>query len=198
MRGSTAGLADGIISPSHTAHGILLELLDTIISSFVIAPTIVGYWRGTWNLMNHYLYPNDLLSSSISSLIIGIFGHLIFNIFQDTFKNTFNRDKHRLIYYIASRVYTALFGIVCVNGWRGGWQLIDRYTTTSNVSIVLLITVTCVIILLLLKASRNISASPFFLATDDAGEYFDIPTMFKTSVRETTSKSSSSVVITCY
>lgn len=125
MRGSTAGLADGT-DPYYnkmTYHSAFLQVLDTFFASFVIGPLVVTYWRGTWNLSDKFLLPHDKLHSSFASLVIGIIGHLIFTTFQGFFKNLFDPNEHRLTFYLGSRLYTSIFAIICVNTWRGGWQV---------------------------------------------------------------------------
>lgn len=116
MRGSTAGLADGVLNPRISFYAILLQLLDISYVTFVLATAVVTYWRGTWNLVTHYLYPDNPTCSAVASLLIGINGHLIFTGFQSLFRNSFNPDKHRLLYYVGSRCYTYVYGFVCVNG----------------------------------------------------------------------------------
>lgn len=126
MRGSTAGIADGELQmerSKNTYHNLLLNLLDISFTSFVCGPLVVSYWRGTWNLSAEYLYHHDINKSSIASLVIGIIGHLVFTIFQDTFKGLFDPNDHRLTFYLGSRLYTSIFAIICVNTWRGGWQV---------------------------------------------------------------------------
>lgn len=130
MRGSTAGLSDGDIQMEQRRskspyHSLLLHLIDISFTSFVSAPLVVGYWRGTWNLSSEYIYPHNKLYSSIASLIIGIIGHLVFTIFQGTFKALFDPNEHRLTFYIGSRLYSSIFAIICVNTWRGGWQVMN-------------------------------------------------------------------------
>lgn len=126
MRGSNAGLASGGFQRERGKmkyHNYLLHVLDTIFTSFVIGPLVVSYWRGTWNLSAEYLFPHDKLHSSVASLVIGILGHLVFTIFQGTFKGLFNPNEHRLTFYIGSRLYTSIFAVICVNTWRGGWMV---------------------------------------------------------------------------
>ncbi|XP_050089560.1 uncharacterized protein LOC126573456 isoform X1 [Anopheles aquasalis] len=197
MRGSIAGIEDGFVGvrrksivaggvpvtekPLHEAptyHEHLLQLIDYLYASLVVAPLVVGYWRGTWNLMAEYIYPSDLRTSLLVSLAIGIVGHLMFNLFQASFRQHLNADKHRIVFYVGSRGYTFLYGMVCVNGWRGGWQLIDLYTT-HDVLYVVLITLGCLFLLGCLKGVRNVMSAPFVLVNDSQQEYFDVPTYFK-------------------
>lgn len=183
MRGSTAGLAGGLKGLSRMSfYNGFLQVLDTFFSALIVGPLVVTYWRGTWNLMGHYLFPGKPINSALASLAIGIIGHIIFTIFQEFFRRYFNPDKHRLTFYCGSRLYTSIFAIVCVNGWRGGWQLIDIYTN-HNVTTIVVITISVIIIMIAVKTIRNIIAAPFVVVSDSATGYFDIPTMWKTSVR---------------
>jgi hypothetical protein len=181
MRGSTAGIGDGIVSPKISYHGILLELIDTFYATFVVAPLVVGFWRGTWNLSGIYLYPSNLPISLCISLGFGIACHLVFSLVQSKLNQCFNPDKHRLVFYVGSRCYTYIYAIACVNCWRGGWQLIDMYTTHEFVYVVI-VTLGCALALCLMKGIRNISASPFVIVNDCSKDYFEISTYFKTSV----------------
>lgn len=116
MRGSTAGLADGVLNPRISFYAIFLQIIDIFYVTFVLATLIVAYWRGTWNLVNIYLFPHNCTYSALASLAIGINGHLIFTGFQAMFQSTFDPDKHRILYYVGSRFYTYVYGFVCVNG----------------------------------------------------------------------------------
>lgn len=182
MRGSIVGIEDGLSNPKPgNWHGLLLELLDNLYASFVIGPLVVGYWRGTWNLAGEYIYPQDLPTSLIVSLSVGVIGHLIFNIFQATLRRHLNADKHRLLFFFGSRLYTEIYGTICVNTWRGGWEMINLYGT-HDVLYVVLITLGCALLLAMLKGLRNVTASPFVVVNDSRREYFDIPTYFKLTV----------------
>jgi hypothetical protein len=130
MRGSNAGLAtEGfkIQRGKMKYHNHLLHILDVFFTSFAIGPLVVGYWRGTWNLSAEYLYPHDKIHSAFASLAIGILGHLVFTIFQGTFKDLFDPNQHRLTFYIGSRLYTSIFAVICVNTWRGGWMVNESF-----------------------------------------------------------------------
>lgn len=168
-------------SKSSQFHYRILTILDAIFSAFVAAPAVVGYWRGTWGLSDIYMFPGDKGLSKFASIIFGYSGLLIFNISQDKLNKLFHPDKHRLIYYIGSRIYTWLFGLCCVNAWRGGWQALDSYTG-HNSSTVITTTIIAIIALTSMKAIRNISAPPFSLSLDSHPGYFEVPTMFRVDV----------------
>lgn len=182
MRGSTAGLAEGTIVSPDTIHAAFLVFLDIMFSSIIAAPIVVAYWRGTWNLMFWVLFPDDLFWSAVGSCILGTIGHFIFFLYQEKFSRNFHPDKHRITFMLISRIYTAIYGIICVNGWRGGWLLMDIYVPQS-VSVLFAITVVSSILLVFCKGLRNISSTPFAISTDHSKDYFVVPTMFKASVR---------------
>lgn len=181
MRGSTAGLADHLRGTSPGHYG-LLTVLDLAFSALVVAPGIVGYWRSTWRLTHFYLYPENPVKSATCSLIIGMASHLAFGIFQDFFTKNFNPERRRLTYYLVSRVYTAVYAFGCVNSWRGAWELLDKYTD-ADINTVLATTLVSVVSLGCMRALRNVSATPFGIVIDQVEGYFEVPTMFKTTVR---------------
>lgn len=181
MRGSTAGLAESMIASPHTIHATFLVFLDIIFSSIIAAPIIINYWRSTWNLMGYFLYPNDPLLSALGSCALATFGHFAFSYYQEKLNKTFHPDKHRITFLLCSRLYTILYGIVCVNGWRGGWMLMDQYVPLT-VAMLSAITIVSAILLAMCKGLRNISSAPFAISTDHSKDYFVVPTMFKSSV----------------
>lgn len=181
MRGSTAGLAEGTIVTPDTVHAAFLMFLDVMFSSVIAAPVVIAYWRGTWNLMRIVLFPNNTLKSAISSMLIGTFGHFFFNYYQGKFSKSFHPDKHRITYMIISRMYTAIYGVVCVNGWRGGWTLLDLYVPKNVPTYFAILMISCTL-LAFCKGLRNITGAPFILSTDHSKHYFTVPTMFKASV----------------
>lgn len=72
---------------------IILDFLDALFAITLVAPAVVGYWRGTWNLMGHYVYTNNETYSSLVSLALGFIGMFIFCLAQDSIKKYFE-GKH--------------------------------------------------------------------------------------------------------
>lgn len=183
MRGSTAGITDGLKGSSRL-HYALLTTLDVMLSTVVISPLVVSYWRGTWCLMDHYVFPDRHDYSSYVSLITGLVGILVFTLAQHRLEKCLHPDKHRLLYYTVSRLYTAVFAFCCVNSWRGAWKLLDLYTGLAAYTVWSL-TLSSVVILACAKMLRNISAPPFTIVTDRREGYFEVPTLFKTGSKDT-------------
>lgn len=167
-----------------TADGVretLLCSLDSCISLLIVSPLVVGYWRGSWQLMDIFLFPENPPLSVCSSLMIGIVAHLIFCLGQHQLKSSLDIKRNLLLHIIGSRVYTVIFSLTCVNHWRGVWQLWDLYTGTSwqsgTVSTVLGLS-----LLVITRGLRNILAPPFVIVPDEPREYFKVPTLFNAQV----------------
>ncbi|XP_031623853.1 uncharacterized protein LOC116341117 isoform X3 [Contarinia nasturtii] len=180
MRGSTAGLTEGTVESRHSIYDAFLVLLDVLFSSVIAAPVVIAYWRGAWNLMQYIFYPHNPTASALVTTFIGIIGHFIFFYCQNWLSRTFNPDKHRLTFMIVSRIYTAIYGFVCISAWRGPWALLDLYSE-SRIWTLIIVTVICIVLLVFCKGLRNISSTPFGVSTDHSKDYFVTPTMFKSS-----------------
>lgn len=177
MRGSTAGIDDNLKGTSK-AHFLFLTVLDTLLSSIVIGPAIIAYWRGTWCLIDIYIFPDNVENTIISSSVIGLVGHLVFTISQNHLKSHLHPEKHRLLYYTASRFYTYVYGIACVNLWRGAWKALDHYTGTETLTVIIP-TVVSAVALAGMRTFRNLSGAPFGVVLDICQGYFEVPTMFR-------------------
>ena len=159
----------------------MLSVIDTLLAALVVAPAVVTYWRGTWTIMDYYVFYDNHTYSSWVSFWIGTIGHMFFVLMQRPLTRCLNPDVHRLAYYVASRIYTSVYGFVCVNAWRGPWKLLDRYTGHEIWSVLATMGVS-VIALGAMRTLRNISAPPFSIITDNFEGYFQVPTMFRVSV----------------
>lgn len=180
MRGSTAGI-DNNLQGTSEAHFLFLSVLDSLLSSVLIAPAVIAYWRGTWQLFDLFLLPQSKGWSSLASLVIGVVGHMFFTITQGQMARSFHPEKHRTLYYVASRCYSYVYGAVCVNMWRGVWLALDVYSA-KNPFIISGITLGAVIALIGMRCLRNISSTPFAVVLDMRQGYFEIPTLFKIDV----------------
>ncbi|EFN79473.1 uncharacterized protein LOC105187771 [Harpegnathos saltator] len=163
---------------SNRLHYAILTILDTVFSALVAAPAVVGYWRGTWGLSDLYVYPDEPIFSSFASIAIGFAGLFAFSVLQHGLDDALHPDKHRLSYYLGSRLYTGVFGFCCVNAWRGAWKGLDIYTD-HTASTVFATTAVSLLALGIMRAIRNISAPPFALCLDSCPGYFEVQTMFR-------------------
>lgn len=166
----------------NNAYTHCLSILDILISCSVIAPLAVGYWRGTWNMTLLLIFPDNPVRSGFTCSAIGLCGQLCLNYFQASFKHKLHPNKHRLVYYIASRAYTYVFGLCCVLTWSGLWSLIAEFITLEpkRMAFMTAVSITC---LCLLRALRNIFGVPFYVSLDTHPDYFTVRTMYQKVVR---------------
>ncbi|CAG9785789.1 unnamed protein product [Diatraea saccharalis] len=183
MRGSTAGLADTLASGSR-AYTALLECVDVIFASVVVAPAVVAYWKSTWSLMDLYVLPESPVASAAACVTFGFCVDFFMCVFQTQLSKHLSPDKGRLTYYVLSRSCSCLAGVACVGGWRGAWNLFNECTGDSARTL-LSTTAAATLSLAALRALRNICAVPFAVAVDSPQDFFYVPTMFRTSTRET-------------
>ncbi|KAL5280990.1 fusl family protein [Megaselia abdita] len=160
-------------------YSILICSLDTLFSMAIGAPCVVVYWRGTWELSAHVLEPFGMLYSSLVSLAVGLIGYYMLAIVQKPLTRFLNPSKHRLSYFVVSRIYTFVFAFVSVNMWRGIWSLCDYFTGTDSLIITSALTGFTFVCLLGTRTLRNLLASPFGLAADHYNGYFDVDTLFR-------------------
>lgn len=161
-----------------------LATLDMLISVLIVSPAVIGYWRSAWGLMDIYVLPLQPLTSAIVSTVVGICGHIFFSMSGELFTQYFHPSKNRVLYYIISRLYTVCYALVCINGWRGPWYLLELLSENT----IYISTVFSVVALIVIRGLRNISASPCAIVMDGVKGYFEVATMFRVSV---------SVTLTC-
>lgn len=65
---------------------IVLSIFDAVFALVVVGSATVGYWRGVWNLMGIYVYPDDYLKSCLISLVLGFGGMLAMSLAQGPIK----------------------------------------------------------------------------------------------------------------
>jgi len=151
---------------------------DTILSLCFVAPLVVGYWRGTWELLNLFLYKSEPITSCWISLAFGCSTLCLATWLQNGLQSIIVQQSG-CIFFILSRLYTIIYCLANVNHWRGVWDTLDLYTGVgwASASWSLGIGISG---LILLRAFRNILAPPALIAVDGPEEYFTYPTMFRT------------------
>jgi len=63
-------------SPTRSRSAVALFVVDNLLSAVLIGPLVVFYWRGTWELLNVYLFPRNQAASGWTCSAIGTVGLL--------------------------------------------------------------------------------------------------------------------------
>lgn len=159
-----------------------LMAVDVALSTAVITPAVVTYWRITWMLMDIYLLPEHRAWSTAASVAIGFFGMFVFTLVQHRLKSYLRPRKHTAMYYVISRSYTAAFAYSCVNSWRGVWDTMDMVTGTDT-SVVAASLAVGICAMASMRTLRNVVAPPIVILTDNYDGYFEVPTLFRIGSR---------------
>ena len=110
----------------------LRSLADAVTVCSVIGPLVVVYWRGTWGIMDIFVFPYDVERSSWTCIGLG-FGVIFFYMnLQEPFQRLLSScslDKS-LVFIWFLFVYLMAFCVVA--SWRGIWYLLDHFFTTSK------------------------------------------------------------------
>ncbi|CAH2108592.1 unnamed protein product [Euphydryas editha] len=103
-----------------------LYILDCVFSVTVVGSLVVFVWRGTWALLDIFLYPDDQIRSFMTSLIVG------YAIVAVTFATQLPmrwlvgklQGAWRLL---VADLYHLISFFATVNVWRAVWGLMDVY-----------------------------------------------------------------------
>ena len=138
------------------------RFLNLIIILCFITPAVVNYWRGTWYILDLFVFPADKALSA-SFTFIASFGAIFLVMFaEDYIKQLLDERKAR------KGLYLVLFyplAFLSITSWRGLWMMLDLYTTTSLTSAIVSHLVGF-LILLCTKSSASIMAIPGYCASE--------------------------------
>ena len=112
-------------SPTRSCRSFVLFFVDNLLAAVVIGPLVVFYWRGTWELLNVYLFPDDQAASGWMCVAIGNVGLMFIAYLQKPLVSCIRvgNPMHWINY-----LYTYVLGGLNIFQWRGVWVLLDHYT----------------------------------------------------------------------
>ncbi|KAF7385132.1 hypothetical protein HZH66_012218 [Vespula vulgaris] len=158
-----------------------LTLIDVTICTITIGPSVVGFWRGVWGLMDFHqeMFPFWLCFT------FGILFHMMFAVMKYQLHNYVNNKIkknslfNQILCQIFKIIYTFVFGIMCIIHWRYSWIILDEYLHIHKLWINASLTTTFISVLAGLRCIRNLLAPPFYINIDDYNRLFLFPTLFK-------------------
>ena len=157
-----------------------LAVFDSFFAALVVGPLVVGYWRGSWQIIDIYIFPNDLEKSSWCSFCFGAVVCTFFY-FTQTLLNRHCRESNLCMWLIFEHLHTYIHGWGIVNYWRGVWLLLNHYTGLTVVSNLGSFGIG-IGILALLRSSRNVQAPPGLVVMDIGDGTYECTTRFRTKV----------------
>ncbi|XP_054006802.1 uncharacterized protein LOC128891378 [Hylaeus anthracinus] len=107
----------------------ILSIGDSFLSMILITPLAVGFWEGTWTMMDLHgeWFPG------VFCFLFGVLLHTSFAIFknflQDRVADAWRKKtcSSVAVCKLAQILYTYIFGVACILHWRGGWIVFDWF-----------------------------------------------------------------------
>ncbi|CAH0406815.1 unnamed protein product [Chilo suppressalis] len=171
---------------------------DALFSCFVVAPLVVSVWRGTWNLMDihkdYFPYAQTFLLGIVIHFSFALVRAQLHSRSKGAWSESGGSAGRWLRERLLSKVYTYIFILSCLNHWRGGWGLLDGFVNAMLPNtedphrpvLYAALTISFYLCATVLRSSRNILASPYFLVTDGKEATYIFTTRYnKNSSRET-------------
>ena len=164
-----------MISPHNNQddiRGLLLYIIDCVVTVPVIDGLLIAYWRAGFNLLDLYLLPQDPKLSAWITIIIGyimFFAFLFLQFPAARIAKKLTSSWQRLLWK-AGYWIIAFIMMVCL--WRGIWNALILYAPVETLPypfnyLVLLIAHICLVaIMFILNIFHNDSSG--FSAVDDA------------------------------
>jgi len=166
-------------------HEWVRVLADFLWSSCVVAPLVVLYWRGTWDILEDFIYPHrpDPVNATaaeetpqdevdglnrFNSGLICFLSAVCFRILSDLCKfhiGEFLLEVNDIARSAAGWLFNALSALAGVAFWRGVWFVyrLDLGVATGTLIGVLLL---CIVILTVLRIPKSLIASPLGIDLD--------------------------------
>ncbi|XP_071561046.1 uncharacterized protein [Temnothorax nylanderi] len=185
--GNTDHILDQVSNPTKGSEDLkrskskkrAFSLLDILISTSILAPFAIGFWRGVWGCMDRHaeLFPGWFCFTFGAALLA------TYTIFKDQFHNVYVKKwaksswRKRLLYRTLRILYTYTFGVACIAHWRGGWIIIDNYLF-MHTWITMSLTCSLLACLAILRSVRNLITTPMITQIDTPSCVFQFPTRY--------------------
>lgn len=113
-------------------------LCNDLIRYSLVPVFVLFFWRGVWELMDIYVYPNNMKHSAWGSIVLG-YGGLIPVFFQYingniSLQSLLKIDTGRKVslFLLVEQLYSIYVSVCVLNAWRGLWYLQVVYLIPSD------------------------------------------------------------------
>lgn len=145
---------------------VFQRFANFLIVSSVITPFVLSFWRGTWYVLDLFVFPQDVVLSGWITLSTSFGTIFSVSLVENYLKACLDRQRRK------QQLYLLLFyplAVLSVASWRGLWLLIDYYTTISFISGIVKHAVGFTIVLAA-KAPSSIVAVPGYCNSEINGD----------------------------
>lgn len=164
----------------------LLAAADFLWSAVVVAPLVVTYWRGSWDLLRDTVYPPSPASqteggerqlSGLLCYLVGLSVRVVLDLSKFHARESL-AARSKWVRVAASWVFTAVYALAGVAFWRGVWFLMRLDIGVGWVQLVVVL-VGSLAVLLATGVPRSLISTPLALSLDRLDTTFHNGTFFR-------------------
>ncbi|KAI3387137.1 hypothetical protein SNEBB_003650 [Seison nebaliae] len=162
---------------------ILYQFIDSFIICFLIGSLCISFWRGTWQLFDLFVVPNNFLLSALVSFGIGAFFLINTHYFQSQICSIEEKIKSYVMKRLFRIIYIYFHSNFNVLHWRGFWNIIDHIFGRSLLSAIIggLI---AIVLSIIHGTIIGLISAPFTCLHEGINSFHNIPLFFKTNTEE--------------
>jgi len=154
-----------------------LRAADSVLALLIFFPSLVIYWRGSWDLIQSIIFPGR---EPLCWWVITAIGCCkVFSYYAIPLFNKYITPDKKWTYIIVGRLFLILHGALYMFIWRGVWGLGDYYVT-NEWKWALVQTYVVIAVLILFRVLRHAMWPPFVTALDKHTKVFVASNRFKT------------------
>eukprot|EP00092_Neocalanus_flemingeri_P000045 GFUD01000046.1.p1 GENE.GFUD01000046.1~~GFUD01000046.1.p1 ORF type:complete len:384 (+),score=70.50 GFUD01000046.1:82-1233(+) len=148
------------------------SVADLLWSCLVVAPLVVIYWRGTWDLLEDLIVPPASLHPALRRQMSGLICYaagMVVRIMLDSSKfhiGKFLSARSNSVQIFGTWLFNATFALAGVSFWRGVWFLM-RIDVGVEVPKLLFVLLGSLAVLVLNKVPRTLISCPLAVSVDN-------------------------------
>lgn len=152
-----------------------LYLLDSVFSVMIVGILVILVWRGTWCLLDTYIYPDDSVRSGLISLVLG-YGIVFITFLLQPVMKVLIKKYHHWRRLVIIDIYVVISFCGTINIWRGMWAVYDEYCDLDNLLNSCLVHFASFFILVLFNSSNTLLVRGVYIdAEENAEECIEFP-----------------------
>ena len=113
---------------------VIRYTVDSAVSHFIIVPLVVQVWRGLWNILDIYIYPENLVLSYSVCLGVGYAAMVLLFMLEWPLVWLAKKlhQRHWFLELVFEDIYKLLTILASLLLWRGGWGFVKDYLLVTQ------------------------------------------------------------------
>jgi len=169
-------------------RAMLVSLVDLAWSALVVAPLVVLFWRGTWDILTLWVYPESpaldapgrtsrLEKSGLVCFLVGFVLRILLDLIKP-FLGEILAKQAAFVKIVGRLLFTFTYAFAGICFWRGTWYLMRLDVGEKSLQL-LVVLVGGVSVFVFSKMSRTLVSTPLALCQDSNDKTFEISSYFR-------------------